>query len=87
MLSLGNVKVVKTEPSGKVSEHVCNKSARVLCVVRLVLNQAATFQFEDGRSVCLSIFCIASLSAMPKLEVAQHGTCVGKKLKHDAQRW
>lgn len=30
VLSLGNVKVMKTEASGKVSEHVCNESVCVL---------------------------------------------------------
>lgn len=76
-------KLWKTETSSKVSEHVCNAS--VHCVVPLVLNQAATFKFEDGVSSY-----IASSRATPNLEVAntQHGTCVwGRSWSMMHRRW
>lgn len=85
VLSLGNVKVVKTEASGKVSEHVC-MVLYMLCMICLVLNQAATLQFEDTVSSTLSPKCNAKTNFFT--EVSKHSTwnlCKGNKLKRDAQ--
>lgn len=88
---LGNVRVVKTEASGKVSEHVigiCMLVGSPICIP-CVLNYPVIIYFEDSVYV---LHCLKKCNAKKHPNVLSNCTtysiwswCGENKLKHDAQ--